>query len=65
MWISRKKWRALEKRVADLEINQTKSANMVKDYIRDSENLANQLTERITRLPEILEEMLNNYGLGK
>lgn len=65
MWVSKKKWNALEKRVADLEINQTKSANMVKNYIQDSENLANQLTERIAQLPEILGELLNNYGLDK
>lgn len=65
MWVSKNKWIQFEKRIADVEENQTKSANMVKDYILDSENLSNQLNTKIDKLPESIEKLLSNYSLDK
>jgi hypothetical protein len=35
MWISRKKYREIENRVADLEKSQLRATEMVKEYIED------------------------------
>ena len=48
--ISREEWEAMQKRVAELEKKQKSSAEMVANYILDSESSSRQLSERIDRL---------------
>lgn len=48
--ISREEWEAMQKRVAELEKKQKSSAEMVANYILDSESSSSQLSERIDRL---------------
>lgn len=65
VWISKKRFYALEKRVADLECEQLKSAKMVKDYIEDSESLSNKLSEEIKNIPQKILEHLKNHGFNE
>lgn len=58
MWVLRKEWNALEKRVADLEERQLEAATMVKDYIEDSESAANQLEKLVKELPQTIADNL-------
>lgn len=62
MWISKKKWKALEKKVADLEKSQLQANDKVKKYIEDSEALSNQLSAMIKELPKKLEDFLLNHS---
>lgn len=48
--ISREEWEAMQKRVAELEKKQKSSAEMVANYILDSESFSSQLSDRIDRL---------------
>lgn len=71
--ISREEWEAMQKRVAELEKKQKSSAEMVANYILDSESSSSQLSDRIDRLvieiPVIVQTAmiaaLKNNGLNE
>lgn len=65
MWISKKKYKNLERRVADLEKSQLQAVDMVKEYIKDTESLSNNLSKEIETLPVIIEKCLSNYCSNK
>lgn len=65
MWISKKKYKNLERRVADLEKSQLQTVDMVKEYIEDTESLSNKLSKEIETLPMIIEKCLSNYCSNK
>ena len=48
--ISREEWEAMQKRVTELEKKQKSSAEMVANYILNSESSSSQLSDRIDRL---------------
>lgn len=55
MWVSRAKWKEVERRITTLEKEQLSNTEMIVNYIKDSESNANLLRESIDRLPEELE----------
>lgn len=65
MWISRKKYKELEKRVADLEKSQLRATEMVKEYIEDTESLSNVLERKIEAFPETIKKCLSDYCSDK
>lgn len=65
MWIRKERIKNLEKRIADLEESQLKSAKMVKEYITDSETECEKLNQAIRELPLKLKELLSQYGVNE
>ena len=65
MFVSKKKWNDLEKRVAALEREQLDNMKIINDYIKDSETLSASLSMEIEKLPTILCQELSKYGLNK
>ena len=58
MWVSKAKWKELERRITTLEKEQISNTEMIVNYIKDSESNANLLRENIDRLPEELEKII-------
>lgn len=65
MWISKRKIKEIEKRIADLEKSQLESMKMVKDYITDSETMSEQLNKEVKLLPQKIMMGLRQYGIYK
>lgn len=65
MLISKKKYKELEKRVADLEKSQLQAVEMVKKYIEDTESLSNILEKKIEALPATIKKYLNDHCCNK
>lgn len=65
MWISKRKIKDIEKRIADLEKSQLESMKMVKDYITDSETMSEQLNKEVKLLPQKIMMGLRQYGINK
>ena len=65
MWISKKKYKNLEKKVADLEKSQLQAVDMVKEYIEDTESLSSKLSKEIETLPVIIKKCLSNHCCNK
>ncbi|MCI8987432.1 MAG: hypothetical protein HFI60_16060 [Lachnospiraceae bacterium] len=65
MWINRKTYNNMMQRIERLESNQFSANEKVKQYIEDSETLANKLFVQINDLPTILKSALCNNCLDK
>lgn len=65
MWINRKTYNNMIQRIERLESNQFSANEKVKQYIEDSETLANKLFAQINDLPTILKSALCNNCLDK
>lgn len=65
MWISKRRYDNLEKKVAELEKSQLHAITMVKEYIEDQETLSNDLCERVKELPNTIMATLQNNCLDK
>lgn len=65
MWINRKTYNNMIQRIEKLESNQFSANERVKEYIEDSEALANKLFVQINDLPTILKNALCNNCLDK
>lgn len=65
MWIRKKTFIELEKRVLELEKKQIQANNMVKTYIEDSETLSNMLTQQLKEFPKIIKTLLDNNSGDK
>lgn len=63
MWIKRKRFADLEKRVTDLEKSQLRSCEMVKQYIEDTESMAMIMSDKISRLPNDIKVALANNSV--
>ena len=65
MWINRKTYNSIIKRIENLENNQFQANERVKQYIEDSESLSSKLCDLINALPQSLENLLNNNCCDK
>lgn len=65
MFVSKKKWNDLEKRIAALEREQLENMKIINDYIKDNETLSASLSKEIENLPSVLFQELSKYGFNK
>lgn len=50
-----------EKRIAELELNRIQDLQLIRDYIKGSESLSNQIQEDLRTMPDKLTEILKAY----
>ncbi len=50
-----------EKRIAELELNRIQDLQLIRDYIKVSESLSNQIQEDLRTMPDKLTEILEAY----
>lgn len=65
MWINKKTFNSIIKRIENIENNQFQATERVKQYIEDSESLSSKLCAMISALPQSLEDVLSSNCCDK